>query len=194
MQKVKIILNSTSPARRALLQRLQIPFTMGIPDVDETPKAGETITELVKRLAIKKAKANSEQYHPALIIGCDQLLFCDGQIIGKPENHEGAVKQLKLASGRTMRSYTALALYNTRTKDCQVVVEPFNIIMRELTDEIIENYLNKEKPYHCAGSLKAEGLGIAMIAKMQGEDPNALSGLPLIKLVDLLSQAGYQVI
>ena len=187
---MQLILASSSEYRKALLERLGLPFECISPDIDEAAKAGETPQALVERLAIQKAEAIGQKHYPALIIGSDQVAVLDGKIIGKPENHDAAVAQLKEASGREVNLYTGLCLYNTETGATQCCVEPYSVIFRHLDDDQIEQYLRKDQPYNCAGSLKSESLGIAMLSKLQGDDPNTLIGLPLIRLVDMLLSEG----
>lgn len=189
-----LILASSSPYRRDLLSRLQIPFTVQSPDIDETPLAGEAPEQTALRLAQAKARKIAEAYPAALIIGCDQVATLDGLQLGKPLTHDNAVKQLTLMRGRSVTFHSALCLYNASSQQMQAEVVPFTVTFRNLSDAQIENYLQKEQPYQCAGSAKSEGLGIAVIASMQGDDPNALIGLPLIRLIDMLAQQGVTVI
>jgi septum formation protein len=191
---LKLILASSSIYRRELLTRLQLPFTCISPKVDETPFANELPQETALRLAQEKAKKIGAQYNDALIIGCDQVATLDNQHLGKPLNHENATKQLRLMRGRQVTFHSALCLYNPQTQRMQAEVVPYVVQFRNLSDAQIENYLSKEQPYHCAGSAKSEGLGIAIIEKMTGDDPNALIGLPLIALINMLSQEGCAVI
>lgn len=190
----QLILSSISPARKELLQRLQLPFIAISPNIDETPLPEETPKELVKRLAVAKAKVHSHRYENALIIGCDQMIVLNETVMGKPITHENAIKQLQQSSGRKLTSLTGLCLLNTQTQNYQLIVEPFYVYMRQLTDAMIENYLQKDQPYLCAGSIKAENLGISLFEKLEGRDPNALSGLPLIALTYMLEQEGVRVI
>lgn len=187
---MKIILASTSPYRRTLLERLQIPFETIAPDVDETPLQGETPQQLVERLAVGKAQAVARKAKSALVIGSDQVAVHNGEIIGKPRDHVHAVQQLRAASGNTITLYTGLALVNSDTGTTQSEVVLYRVTFRRLTDEQIETYLRKEQPYDCAGSVKSEGLGIALLQHFEGEDPNTLIGLPLIRLVSMLEQEG----
>lgn len=189
-----LILASSSPFRRELLQRLQITFTIISPEVDETAWHNELPEQTSLRLAQAKAIKIAESNPNSLIIGCDQVATLDGLQIGKPGTHENAVKQLNFMRGRSVVFHSALCLYNAKTKNMQAEVVPFTVKFRDLTDAQIENYLLKEQPYNCAGSAKSEGLGIAIIASMQGEDPNALIGLPLIRLVAMLENEGITVI
>jgi septum formation protein len=189
-----LILASSSPFRRELLTRLQVPFSWLSPDVDETPLANELPQETALRLAQVKARKIGESHADALIIGCDQVATIDNQQLGKPLTHENATKQLRLMRGREVVFHSALCLYNAATKSMQAEVVPYIVKFRNLSDDQIENYLNKEQPYHCAGSAKSEGLGIAIIERMTGDDPNALIGLPLIALINMLQNEGFAVI
>ena len=194
MTTPKLILASSSPYRSELLQRLQLPFTVASPDIDETAWHGELPEQTSLRLAKAKAIKIAESNPNSLIIGCDQIATLDSLQIGKPGTHENAVKQLKMMRGRNVVFYSALCLYNAQTRTMQAEVVPFTVKFRNLTDAQIENYLLKEQPYNCAGSAKSEGLGIAIIASMQGDDPNALIGLPLIRLVEMLENESIAVI
>lgn len=190
----ELILASSSIYRRELLTHLQIPFSCISPDVDETPMENEQPQETALRLAQVKAKKVGLSHLEALIIGCDQVATLDGIQLGKPLNHDNATKQLRMMRGREVTFHSALCLYNAATQNIQAEVVPYIVQFRNLTDAQIESYLLKEQPYHCAGSAKSEGLGIAIIEKMVGEDPNALIGLPLIKLVSMLQNEGVNVI
>lgn len=194
MLKLNLILASSSPFRRALLQRLQVPFTVISPDINESALLDELPEETSLRLAQEKSLKVAESNPNSLIIGCDQIATLDGLQIGKPGNHENAVKQLTMMRGRNVVFHSALCLYNTHTKNMQAEVIPFTVQFRQLSDAQIENYLLKEQPYNCAGSAKSEGLGIAIIASMQGSDPNALIGLPLIRLVSMLENEGIVIL
>ncbi|MEF8712773.1 MAG: Maf family nucleotide pyrophosphatase [Accumulibacter sp.] len=186
MPKPQLILASTSPFRRALLTRLGLPFETANPAVDEALLAGESPEAGALRLSEAKARAVAGQHRDALIIGSDQVACLDGQIFGKPGTHDSALRQLQVMRGRRVNFFTGLCLLNARTGNAHRRGVATLVTFRNLTDEEIESYLHKEKPYHCAGSAKSEGLGIALIAKIDGEDPNALIGLPLIALCDLL--------
>lgn len=194
MSRHTLILASSSPYRRELLERLQLPFLAISPNVDETPLLGESPPTTALRLAQAKARKIAEQYPEALIIGCDQVATLDNLQIGKPMTHENAVQQLRMMRGRSVIFHSALCLYNAQNHHMQAEVVPYNVEFRDLNDMQIENYLLKEQPYHCAGSAKSEGLGIAIIASMQGDDPNALIGLPLIKLINMLNNEGLSVL
>jgi septum formation protein len=189
-----LILASSSIYRRELLTRLQIPFSCISPDVDETQIEGELPQETALRLAKDKAIKIATSHVDALIIGCDQVATIDNIQLGKPLNHDNATKQLRMMRGREVIFHSALCLYNAKTQNMQATVVPYIVQFRNLTDAQIENYLLKEQPYHCAGSAKSEGLGIAIIEKMTGEDPNALIGLPLIALINMLNHESVSVI
>jgi septum formation protein len=189
-----LILASSSPFRRELLMRLMIPFEVVVPDVDETPRQGESPQALVERLAILKAQTVASKHAGALVIGSDQVAVYHGKIVGKPLTHERAVDQLKSASGKTVMLYTGLALVNSSSGRVQSEVVPYGVTFRALTDMQIEAYLHKEQPYHCAGSVKSEGLGVALLERFDGEDPATLIGLPLIRLIRMLENEGMAVI
>jgi septum formation protein len=191
---LKLILASSSPYRRELLERLKIPFEVISPEVDETPLAGETPSHLVERLAVAKARTIATRTKDALVIGSDQVAVYNGGIVGKPHSHDKAVEQLRSASGRAVMLYTGLALINSSTNRIQCEVIPYRVTFRALSDDQIENYLRKEQPYSCAGSVKSEGLGIALLEKFEGDDPNTLIGLPLIRLVRMLENEGIKII
>lgn len=183
----KIILASSSIYRKELLQRLQIPFETLSPHVDEASLPDELAQDTALRLAELKARKIAQSYPQALIIGSDQVALLGNIQLGKPMNHDNAVMQLRSMSGQEVIFYTALCLLNSATNRLQSKLVPYQIKFRQLSDQQIENYLLKEQPYHCAGSAKSEGLGIALIESMRGEDPNALIGLPLIALIDMLA-------
>lgn len=189
-----LILGSSSPFRAEVLKKLGIDFIQHSPDIDESVLEGETAPSLVERLAKEKALAIAKDYPEALIIGSDQVAVIDGKILGKPGNHETAVKQLLSASGKAVIFYTGLALYNTQNQTMHHLVEPFTVHFRSLSEKQIHFYLEHEKPYQCAGSFKSEGLGIALFTKLEGDDPNSLIGLPLIKLIELLNREGVDVL
>ena len=187
MSKTKsLVLASTSPFRKEILSRLHIPFETFAPLVDETPLENESPTQLVTRLSILKAKSAQSEYPQALIIGSDQVAVIDNTILGKPGNHEQAVKQLNQASGKQVDFLTGLSVINTETDKIQTDMVHFSVKFRPLTSTQIENYLKVDKPYNCAGSFKSEGLGIALLDRMIGSDPTSIIGLPLIRLVRML--------
>lgn len=189
-----IVLGSTSPFRKAILDKLNISFQTDKPEVDETPLANETAIQLVERLAVLKAEAVAKRWDNSLVIGSDQVALFDNEILGKPHTHENAVKQLTRFSGNKVTFLTGLALIDTKTGKTLSLVEPFEVHFKHLTENDIESYLLAEKPYNCAGSFKSEALGICLFEKLVGEDPNTLIGLPLIKLVGLFKQFGYDVL
>ena len=191
---MNLTLASTSPFRKAILDKLGVSFDTASPETDETALENETPQELVERLSIAKAKAIADKTSGSLVIGSDQVSVIDGEIIGKPHTHENAVKQLQNASGKTVTFYTGLCLYNATTQQYQSDVVPFNVVFRKLSDKQIENYLKKEEPYNCAGSFKSEALGIVLFEKLEGDDPNTLMGLPLIRLVKMLEQENYFIL
>ena len=191
---MQLVLASTSPYRRALLERLGIPFSVVDPEVAEARLAGEAPPDMARRLAEAKSRAAALRFSEALIIGCDQVASCDGEILGKPGDHANAARQLRFLSGREAVFDTALCVHNTATGATTERLVPCRVTFRKLDDGLIERYLRREQPYDCAASAKAEALGIALIAKLEGEDPNALIGLPLIALVDLLHEQGFDVL
>ena len=186
MNSQLLVLASSSIYRSELLKRLQLPFETAAPNVDETPLPNESARATSMRLAKEKARAVVGKYPDALIIGSDQVALLEGKQLGKPHTHDNAVKQLRAMRGKTTHFYTALSLLNSRTGNLQTEVAENFVTLRDLSDAEIEGYLLKEQPYHCAGSAKSEGLGIALISKMTGDDPNALIGLPLILLIEML--------
>lgn len=190
----RIVLASTSPYRRALLEKLGLPFTVQAPDVDERPLAGERAEDLVARLARDKAAAVAAHLDEGLVIGSDQVAVLDGEILGKPGGHEQATAQLTRASGREVTFLTGLCLWDAARGEGQTEVVPFRVVFRRLTPAQIEAYLRREQPYNCAGSFKSEGLGIALFERLAGDDPNALIGLPLIRLVRMLESNGVTVL
>lgn len=194
MNSQPLVLASTSIFRSELLARLRIPFQTAAPDVDETPLPDESAKQTSWRLSRAKAQAVAARYPDALIIGSDQVALLGNKQLGKPLTHENAVRQLHAMRGQTVTFYTALTLFNARTGDIQTEVAVNRVNYRELTDVQIESYLHKEQPYHCAGSAKSEGLGIALIRSMEGDDPNALVGLPLILLVNMLLRQSVAIL
>ena len=188
-----LVLGSTSRYRRELLQRLRLPFEVLAPDVDETPLAGEAPAALAQRLALAKARAVAAQRPDAIVIGSDQVADLDGEPLGKPGNHERAVAQLRRMSGRTVLFQTALAVVCQASGFEASELALVRVVFRDLDDATIERYLRAEEPYDCAGSAKSEGLGIALLERIDNDDPTALIGLPLIHTARLLRQAGLQL-
>lgn len=189
----RLILGSSSVYRKDLLSRLQLPFEVIVPAIDESPLPDETPPQTALRLAQSKASEIASQVGSALIIGSDQVATLDGQQIGKPGNHERALAQLQMMRGRSVIFHTALCLYDSRP-DSPVALQIENVsttvTFRDLPDAELNAYLLIEKPYDCAGSAKNEGLGIALISSIEGTDPTALTGLPLIALTSMLRRAG----
>lgn len=191
-QPRRIVLASGSPYRKALLGRLGLPFEAMAPDVDEAPLPGESPSETALRLSELKARALA--YRGELVIGSDQVASCEGRRYGKPGNHENAVRQLRELSGRTVDFHTAVALLDTRKTQVQTRVVPCRVTFRVLDEARIQAYLEREKPYDCSASAKAEGLGIVLIRQIETEDPSSLIGLPLIALCEMLERAGMPVL
>ncbi|MDX1282741.1 nucleoside triphosphate pyrophosphatase [Shewanella colwelliana] len=189
-----LILASTSPFRKALLEKLCLPFETCSPNIDETPFSDESAAQLVVRLAEQKAMACAADWQTGLIIGSDQVAVVDGLIVGKPITTENAIAQLQSVSGKTVTFYTGIALYDIATQQMNSRYEPFVVHFRELTLEQITYYIKQEQPLYCAGSFKCEGLGISLFTQLEGRDPNTLIGLPLITLVEMLSSFGVDVL
>ncbi len=190
MPEPRLVLASSSPYRKDLLERLGMDFLTASPDIDETPRPGEDAPSLVARLARDKARALASRHPQHLIIGSDQVACLDGLILTKPHTTEHALAQLHACSGRRVRFETGLALLDTTTDRIESRVESFDVAFRELSDREIRHYVGYEQPLDCAGSFRAEGLGIALFRAMHGRDPNSLIGLPLIALCDMLRRFG----
>ncbi|PTR05179.1 MAF protein [Nitrosospira sp. Nsp5] len=190
----RLILGSSSIYRHELLKRLQIPFEVFSPEIDETPLIDEIPETTALRLAAAKTRAVAATYPDALIIGADQVAVLEGIQLGKPLNRINASRQLQFIRGKEVVFHTALSLFNARNGNMQTRLIPSHVKFRQLSDQQIDNYLDKEQPYHCAGSAKAEGLGIALIERMVSDDPSALIGLPLIALVEMLAYEGVRIV
>jgi MAF protein len=194
MTAVKLVLASSSPYRRELLQKLRLPFVADSPDIDETPLAGEPPEELALRLSLQKARALAEKYPEHLIIGSDQVALLEGKPLTKPGSRQNTVAQLSAASGKTVCFHTGVCVFDSRSgryrSDCDCCAVTFKTLSRDR----IERYADIDQPYHCAGGFKAESLGIALFERIRGDDPNALIGLPLIKLIALLEDFDVRVI
>lgn len=188
-----LVLASSSPYRRELLTRLRLPFTWSAPAINETARPDEDASTLVRRLAEEKARALTPNYPHHLIIGSDQVAVLGKQILGKPQTHERAHAQLLAASGNSVTFLTGLALLDSRSGHCQIDCVPFTVHFRQLNDAQITRYLRAEQPYDCAGSFKAEGLGVSLFRSTEGTDATSLIGLPLIRLVDMLHMAGIDI-
>jgi len=189
-----LILGSSSRYRKELLSRLNIPFEVAAPEVDETPRLNETPRDLALRLALAKARAVASKYPEAVVIGSDQVADLEGEALGKPGNHANAVKQLQRMRGKTVIFQTALSVICLATGFEQTDLATVKVSFRDLTDAEIESYLKAEEPYDCAGSAKSEGLGIALLAAIDNDDPTALVGLPLIRTCHMLSAAGMKLL
>lgn len=188
-----LVLASGSPYRRDLLSRLRLPFEWAAPDVDESPLPDELAPARAERLAVAKARALAARFPQQLIIGSDQVAELDGRHLGKPGNRENAIAQLSACSGELVHFHTGLCLFNSGSGQPMVTVETFSVQFRLLDSAEIERYIDAERPFDCAGSFKSEGLGISLFAAFHGRDPNALVGLPLMALCDMLRQCGWQV-
>lgn len=189
-----VVLGSTSRYRRELLERLHIPFEVAAPEVDETPRPGETPEALARRLALAKAHVVAQRHPQAVVIGSDQVADLQGEPLGKPGTHERAVQQLQRMRGHTVVFQTAVAVVCAATGFEQLDLAPVRVRFRDLSDAEIEAYLRAEQPYDCAGSAKSEGLGIALLEAIDSDDPTALVGLPLIRTCRMLRAAGVQLL
>ena len=192
--KPDIILASSSPFRKSLLERLHLNFRTISPDIDEGHHQGELAEDYVCRLARQKAQAIANRHPSSIIIGSDQCALLDGRVLGKPGSHENALEQLKTAQGKTVVFHTGLCVMQQSSNFCEVEDILFEVSFRELSDEQLDHYLRVEQPYGCAGSFKSEAYGICLFSEMRGDDPTALVGLPLIRLTRLLEKAGISVI
>ncbi|NOR72031.1 MAG: septum formation inhibitor Maf [Methylomarinum sp.] len=190
----ELILASSSLYRKSLLQKLNLEFITASPDIDEHPKPNEQPDKLALRLAIEKALALQSDYPSHLIIGSDQVASFDNHILGKPGNHQNTIKQLKLQSGRSVNFYTSVCVLDASSGRYYTDIDLCTTYFKKLSDQQILNYVNLDTPYNCAGGFKAEGLGISLFDKIEGEDPNSLIGLPLIKLIKILERFDIQVI
>jgi septum formation protein len=190
----RLILGSTSAYRKELLARLQLPFEVASPEVDETPLPHELPAPLAMRLARAKALAVAQRFPDAVVIGSDQVADLDGTPLGKPGNHARAVAQLQRMRGQTVVFQTAVAVVCVASGFSQVELAPVRVVFRDLSDSEIENYLLAEQPYDCAGSAKSEGLGIALLDRIDSDDPTALVGLPLIRTARMLRAAGLPLL
>jgi septum formation protein len=189
-----LVLGSTSRYRRELLSRLGLPFEVAAPAVDETPQPGEKPADVALRLAVAKARDVAQRHPQAVVIGSDQVADLHGEPLGKPGTHERAVAQLQRMRGQTVVFQTALAVVCLETGFEQSDIAAVRVVFRDLSDAEIENYLRAEQPYDCAGSAKSEGLGIALLDRIDNDDPTALVGLPLIRTCRLLRAAGVPLL
>ena len=191
---IHLVLASSSTARKAVLEKLQVPFDTYSPNVDESQHSGEEPLKLVQRLSVEKARAAAGTYPSHLVIGSDQIAIIGNQVLGKPRHREHAISQLCVASGKEVELLTGLALLNTATGSLQIDVQSYHVVFRTLTRQLIERYIDKDQPYDCGGSLRSEGLGILLLKEFKGTDPNTLLGLPLIRLIDMLANENYRVL
>ena len=191
---MRILLASTSVYRQQLLARLGVAFEVVDPSVDETPHPGETAQELVSRLAQAKARSGAQGEHHALVIGADQVAVLDEEILGKPGTAEANRRQLQRAAGRRVQFFTGLCLFATQGRRASVEVVPFAVQFRKLTIEQITAYVEREQAFDCAGGFRCEGLGSALFERMEGSDPTALVGLPLLSLTQMLAREGVDVL
>jgi septum formation protein len=189
-----VVLGSSSPYRRELLSRLKLEFEVAIPEVDETPLAGEKPADLARRLAVAKARAVAQRHPEAIVIGSDQVADLDGEPFGKPGTHERAVAQLQRMRGRTVVFETAVAVVCRATGFEALELASVRVRFRELGDDEIDAYLRAEQPYDCAGSARSEGLGIVLLDAIESDDPTALVGLPLIRTCRMLRAAGVALL
>lgn len=189
-----IILASSSPYRRDLLRRLRLEFDSVAPEIDETVEPGESPGDYVRRLGLAKAEAVARSHPESLVIGSDQCAVLDGRILGKPGSHENALRQLRDARGRRVVFHTSVCLRRLQPDFCRLEEVLFEVEFRDLSDAQLEHYLRVEQPYNCAGSFKSEGYGACLFRRMCGDDPNALIGLPLFKLAEMLESAGVEVV
>lgn len=188
-----LILGSSSPYRRELLERLHLDFTVDAPDIDETPQPGETAPDYVRRLAHEKAEEVGTRHPDALVISSDQCAEFNGQLLGKPGTHDAAVEQLRQLSGQDATFRTGLCLLDTGNGTCRYFESSHTVCYKELSEDVIEHYLQSEQPYNCTASFKSEGLGISLVHHVSGDDPTALIGLPMIHLIELLRDAGLEI-
>jgi septum formation protein len=193
-QARRLVLASGSRYRKELLGRLGLRFEAIAPAADETPVAGEAPPDTALRLSLLKAKALQHSHGDALIIGSDQVAESGGRIYGKPGNFENALRQLRELSGKAVDFHTAVTLLDAVNGKHESRLVPCRVVFRPLDDRLIQRYLEKEQPYDCAGAAKAEGLGIALLQRIQTDDPSALIGLPLIALTGMLERAGLSVL
>lgn len=192
--KPEIILASSSPFRKSLLQRLHLDFECYSPDIDESRYPEEKAAAYVCRLARQKAEIVGKRFPKAVVIGSDQCAIINGEILGKPGSHENAMQQLKNAQGKTVVFHTGVCVLSSKNGFCEVDNIPYEVDFRRLDDSQLEHYLQVEQPYQCAGSFKSEGYGVCLFNQMRGEDPTALIGLPLIRLVQMLENSGVDVV
>ncbi|RLA25676.1 MAG: septum formation inhibitor Maf [Gammaproteobacteria bacterium] len=194
MKTNNLVLASSSSYRKVLLQKLHLQFVCAAPDIDESEKTGEPPTQMALRLAKEKAYALSSSYPKHIIIASDQLAMLEQTQLKKPGNKNNAIKQLQLCSGKTVKFYTSVCILDSATSELKSAIDTCTVHFKKLTEQQIIHYIELEQPYDCAGSFKSEGLGIALFERIEGDDPNALIGLPLIKLISLLDAFNISVL
>ena len=194
MKTNSLVLASSSTYRKELLEKLHLDFVCAHPHIDESPKAGESPAQMALRLAEEKATTLATSYPKHLIIASDQVAMLEQIQLKKPGSHSNAIKQLQLSSGKSVKFFTSVCILNTVTGELKSAIDNCTVYFKKLTKQQIINYITLEQPYDCAGSFKSEGLGIALFERIQGDDPNALIGLPLIKLINLLDAFGINVL
>jgi septum formation protein len=194
MARTRLVLASTSPYRRELLARLRVAFEVANPAIDETPRRGEAAEALALRLAVEKANVVAARSPDALVIGADQVAVLGNELLSKPGTHENAIVQLRAMRGRRVRFLTAVAVVRSADGETRTRLVPCDVDFRAFSDDAVERYLRAERPYDCTGAAKIEGLGIALVRSLASEDPTALIGLPLIAVVELLGELGWDVL
>jgi MAF protein len=191
---LRLVLASSSPYRRALLERLDLAFVVDVPDIDEAPLSAESPADLVARLSLEKSRAVAPRHSDALIIGSDQVALFGSTILTKPGTPQRAIEQLTSMRGATAQFLTGICVLNSRTGRHCVAIERYAVTFRPLSDAAIARYVERDRPLDCAGGFRAEGLGIALFERMEGDDPTSLIGLPLIRLVTMLNDEGVDVL
>ncbi|MDC9728154.1 MAG: Maf family protein [Methyloprofundus sp.] len=194
MQNQKILLASSSPYRKQLLEKLNLDFTCASPNINEQTQENETAPQLALRLAKEKALALAKQYPQHIIIASDQVAILKGQQLGKPGNKQNTIQQLQDSSGQSIEFHTSLCVLNSATQVLKTDIDCSTVHFKSLSKQEINNYVEQEKPYNCAGGFKSEGLGIALFKRIESNDPNSLIGLPLIKLITLLKEFGIDIL
>jgi MAF protein len=194
MSVISLVLASSSPYRRELLEKLRLAFVADSPEIDETPLAGEAPEPLAMRLSLEKARALADKYPEHLIIGSDQVAMLEGKPLSKPGSRQNCIAQLAAASGKTVYFHTGVCVFDSRNGQYRTDCDGCAVTFKKLPRNRIERYVEIDRPYHCAGGFKAESLGIALFERIRGDDPNALIGLPLIKLIELLEDFGVRII
>ncbi len=190
---MKLILASSSPYRKAQLERLALSFSCSAPEIDESPLPAETADQLASRLAQQKAAAVAHTHENAWVIGSDQVASLDQRLIGKPGTRDAAIAQLEASSGRQLDFFVGVCLMHRGLQRQHLWLETYSVLFKNLSKQQIERYVDTDKPFNCAGSFRSESLGVALFSRMWGEDPNTLLGLPLLRLIDTLNEEGFQI-